>query len=131
MPRLLDPNLTFDIVLDSDKDSVPPPTFVYRILNGREWLIVGEVNDLVNEGGELQIKVMLERVYAACVVGLVGWKNMVDRDGNEVPFSVDAIRDIIDPFEAGQDLLPKVLAAGQPSVEDKKKLESSPASEEV
>lgn len=111
------------VVLKSDEHKTENvPAFIYRPLNGREFIRMAEVNDRMVEG-EMKIAERLGLVYQTAAIGLVGWENMIDpTTGHEFKFSPDDLDLIVNPFEV-QNLLERVMEAMQPSNDDKKKLE--------
>lgn len=128
MPQICD-GKRVKVVLQSDEHKTEKvPAFIYRPLNGREFIRMAEVNDRMVEG-DMKVAERLGLVYETAAIGLVGWENMTDATtGNEFAFNPSDLDLIVNPFEV-QNLLEKVMEAMQPSNEDKKKLESLPASE--
>jgi hypothetical protein len=115
VPKALDPEATFDVVLKSDRDKpeAERPTFVYRHLNGREWRNLATLNDqfVASPGGNKS----LDCIYEAVSIGLVGWRNMIDpKTGEPIAFSVENIDLVLDPFEADE-ITAQILSAGMPS----------------
>ena len=123
MPQICD-GKRVRVVLESDKhktDNVP--AFIYRPLNGREFIRMAEVNDRMVEG-EMKVAERLGLVYETAAIGLVGWENMVDATtSNEFAFDPADLDLIVNPFEV-QNLLEKVMEAMQPSNDEKKRSES-------
>lgn len=119
MPISLDPDSTFEVVLKSDKkkSKEKQPTFIFRILTGRDWLKVTQLSDKA-ETGEDSIRL----VYDAIKVGLVSWKNMTQPDGSEISFEPKELDAILTPAEANEML--EHLLNQRLSVEDKKKSDS-------
>ncbi len=128
MPQICD-GKRVKVVLQSDEHKTEKvPAFIYRPLNGREFIRMAEVNDRMVEG-DMKVAERLGLVYETAAIGLVGWENMTDATtGNEFAFDPSDLDLIVNPFEV-QNLLEKVMEAMQPSNDDKKKLESLPASE--
>ncbi len=128
MPQICD-GKRVKVVLQSDEHKTEKvPAFIYRPLNGREFIRMAEVNDRMVEG-DMKVAERLGLVYETAAIGLVGWENMTDATtGNEFAFNPSDLDLIVNPFEV-QNPLEKVMEAMQPSNEDKKKLESLPASE--
>lgn len=128
MPQICD-GKRVKVVLKSDEHKTEKvPAFIYRPLNGREFIRMAEVNDRMVEG-DMKVAERLGLVYETAAIGLVGWENMTDATtGNEFAFNPSNLDLIVNPFEV-QNLLEKVMEAMQPSNDDKKKLESLPASE--
>lgn len=125
MPFATDPEQRLDVILDCDKGKSPPPTFHFKYLTTREWR---QLSDLTKKYFESETVIdaadfLMERVS----FGLIGWSNIKDRNGDDVPFSMDNLEDVIGPRDAN-DLLDKFLRQ-RPDEEDKKKLESPSASD--
>lgn len=129
MPQICD-GKRVKVVLPSDENKTEAvPAFIYRPLNGREFIQMAEVNDQMVEG-KLKVAERLELVYKTAAIGLVGWENMRDPETDtDFEFKPENLDLIVNPFEV-QSLLQCVMEAMQPSYEDKKKLELPPASEE-
>lgn len=129
MPQICD-NKEIRVVLPSDQRKAKDiPAFIYRPLNGKEFIKVAEVNDAMLSGN-LAIAERLDLVYKTAQVGLVGWENMNNpATGRDFPFDPETLDMIVNPFEV-QELIEQVLQAMQPSYDVKKKSGLSPASEE-
>lgn len=125
MPRALEPNLTFDVVLESDQDkpTAEQPAFVYRTLNGREWRKMAALSDRMDAGGFSSSGEPLDVIFDVCSIGLVGWRNMNGPSG-EIAFNPKDLDLLIDPIEA-QELMREVMKGNQVSPSDKKKSESA------
>ncbi len=133
MPRAtkpISPATTHRLVCDSDENESPQPAFIYKSLDGDEWMQVIECEELTPENiTEIGQRKTTNRIYAAIAVGLVGWENMFDPVTREpIPFDVANIRRVINPLEAMQDLLPKLLMTCQVTTEDQQNFESPPVS---
>ena len=128
MPIICDPESEFEIVLETDKDKENPPTFIYRQLNTREFKRVGAVFDQMNHGQVSGIVEQIDIIMEAVTTGLLGWKNVFDRDGNEMAFQPMDLDLVLTPVEMSGDLMSKILISGQTTHEDKKKSESQVAS---
>jgi hypothetical protein len=121
MPLALDPNQTFKIILESDKDKPArlQPCFVYSYLTGRQWLAVASLQDQLDD--LTAADQIVDKVFQAASTGLVGWENMIDRNGEPVEFNIDTLDMIVGVIEA-QELIVKLLKQ-HPNLDDKKKLE--------
>lgn len=106
MPICLDPNFTFELVLDSDAGKENATAFVYKALSCREWMAKAERCDQLTVGGG-------EELAKLAAFGLVAWKNI------DLPFDADRLADILTPFEA-YELIQKHLVAGRINAEAKK-----------
>ena len=118
MPLALEPGLTFDVVLDSDKGKTDPPVFVYRFLSGREWRTVAKMQDQLE--GAKDADAVVDLVYQAAAVGLVGWSGMVDPEqpGAEIPFKIGDLDMVLGMTEA-QELILKMMKQ-TPTTDEKK-----------
>lgn len=116
MPRCLDPGSDFELCLESDevKPADERPTFRFRVLSMREW---DDANSV--EGGRIDaVKALLS---SACV----GWSNMIDRQGREIPYAV-GVSDITTLLDHAESI--ELLDKLQVTYLDKKKLPSTPPS---
>jgi len=120
MPRALDPDAVFALVLDSDADKPPEsrPAFLYRPVTGREWRRLALIGDDI-EGAASGVAA-LDALFASLRVGLAGWRNMRDPAGNEIPFDPAELDALLDPREANE-LLFKLLESVSVSGDDAKK----------
>lgn len=116
MPRALDPNDTFDVVLDSDKNKDPQPTFVFRAATGRQWRQMGIALDKPG----VEVGAYCDHLYDAVKTTLTNWHGM-----NDIAYDQEKLEDLITPIEA-REILHKVLEQGVLSPEAKKNSGSSP-----
>lgn len=111
MPKLLDPDCTFDAILRDDKGKDTPPAFVFKALSVRRFnKIVDDyegIDAIDSESGKMKV------IVNALKAGLVGWHNM-GRD-----FNADDLDDILTIGEAVE-LLEYMLAGQQISGDDAK-----------
>ena len=115
MPKALDPEATFDVVLESDRDkpAAERPTFVYRQLTGRQWHALATMNDSVTE--EMTGPEAINLLYIAAATNLVGWRNMIDPKTKElIAFAPGELDRVVAPFEV-EELLVRLLESGTPS----------------
>lgn len=126
MPLALDPQETFDLVLESDqaKPEAEQPTFTFRYLSNREWKQVAKTTDKLSELRKEGLDNMLTSIEEGLKVGLVDWKNIKDRDGNSIPYDPARLDDIIIQAEMFE-LLFAVRDKTCLGYLDKKKLESA------
>lgn len=114
MPRCLDPGA--DVHLWCEYDAATPedkrPTFTFRVLSMRDWRVLKEA-----EAGK-----RVDAVRSVLTKDIVGWKNVVDREGNAIPFNRDELEDLLSDDDA-VDLMEKLGVSST----DKKKLESQPS----
>ena len=107
MPKALDKNSTFKVVLESDKDKEKKPAFVYRYLVGAEQLEFAKLSGKISEAQNPDA--IIAGVFETAAKGLVGWENMVDSaTGEEVKFDPVGLRSILSMAEA-QELVEKVF----------------------
>ena len=122
MPLTCNPDSTYDIVLevDKDKESDKQSVFIFQYLTGRRWKEVANLSDSFEDakGGAA----MLDLAFKLIKVGLIGWKNLTNPKGDEIPFDLDELDDILTMSEATE-MMQAVVSQGV-TVEDKKKLES-------
>jgi hypothetical protein len=101
MPLALDPNETTDVVLavDEDKPAETRPTFSVRYLTSRQWLavskLVKEADDAPNDD---EAAPLLDQALAAMVIG---WRNMIQRDGTAMPYAPGREAEILTIREKG------------------------------
>jgi hypothetical protein len=95
MPIALSKDETCPVWLrsDADKPEAERPTFLFHYLTRAEvrrvdaWRKEGEGAAEVE-----QIEAMLDKIIR---LGLAGWRNVRDRDGNEIPYSPDSLDDVL------------------------------------
>tara|TARA_R100000951_G_scaffold113555_1_gene115809 strand:- start:5088 stop:5411 length:324 start_codon:yes stop_codon:yes gene_type:complete len=107
MPQICD-NKEIRVVLPSDqRKTKDTPAFIYRPLNGKEFIEVAEVNDAMLSGN-LAIAERLDLVYKTAQIGLVGWENMNNpATGRDFPFKPETLDLFVNPFEV-QELIEQV-----------------------
>ena len=108
MPLALEPGLTFDVVLESDKQKPKPkPTFVFKYLSGREFRKVGRIQEEF-ERSETTDQIV-DCLFEGVAVGLVGWSGIIDpATGIEIPFDVADLDRILTITEANELLQKKM-----------------------
>lgn len=118
MPRALDTDVTFPVVLDYDKDKPKEsqPTFVFRSLSSREWAKANGFYERME--GCADSDALKDELCKAATVGLVGWRGMT-RDGKAIEFNPEALQDIVTIQEV-RELLDKSLRGNIPDPEAKK-----------
>lgn len=116
MPRPLEPNQRFPVVLECDQDKPlgQQPTFVFRTTSRREWRQLAEEVKAEHPGD------IHAQAEAFCKRLLVDWTNMT-RDGQPVPFDAAELDSIVE----NQDLL-ELFDRLSFSPRDKKKSASQP-----
>lgn len=131
MPLALEPNETFDVILESDKDKPREnqPRFIYQYLTCRQWRHVGEFDDRlqkIKKDKTAGTNNMMDEIVKTATTNLISWVNMVHPNSGPIPFDIAKFEDIVTMPEA-QELIAKILAQ-RPSFLDKKKLDSQPES---
>lgn len=123
MPKGIDPNQKYKVVLDSDKEKTSPPTFIYRYLTGRQQLAAIEKYDNIDDKNSSQIE-NIRKTFNLAREHLIGWDNIIDPiSGGCIEFNPDHLEDICTVLEA-MELCQKVLYGQVLDLESKKKLES-------
>lgn len=128
MPRALEPNQRFSVVLDFDKAKPEDqqPRFWFRALSLRDYRALYSKVEALEESENTDQA--YQRMMECLSFGLVGWENMVDpQTGEEIAFDIDTLPDIVDPFET-RELVYAMAHQNRVSVEDKKNSASSPSS---
>lgn len=129
MPMAVDPQQRIRVVLASDegKPEGEQPTFVFKHLNGRENRQVLELQESMDQASKGEYKgsaaTLMDTIYDATRIGLIGWENMPDGEGGEAPFNPDKLEDIVGGGEI-HELLRKRILADMLSDEDAKNSES-------
>ena len=118
MPRFLDPNQTFPLVLDSDagKPEGERPTFTARVLNGHLQRQLLELSDKIQTAGSnLEA---FTAIFDSLKVVIVGWENMIDpTTGEAIEFDPERFEHILGSDEAVQ-LLAKAREANELEASD-------------
>lgn len=134
-PLALDPEATFELVLETDQDKPEGerPTFICRYLSNRDWQRIAHVNDNMQQIKEdaSGVEEVLERLADALDRAVVNWRNMTDpQTGEEIPFSKENINRVLTVREVSE-LLQKVMKRNQLGPDAKKNSASrSPGSSE-
>ena len=128
MPRAVDPNDRFYVVLASDAATAleRQPRFVYHYLTAREHRRLGQLNEKLLEA--VTIDQVVDETFEAVKMGLVDWEHMTDRNGQPVPFNLDELEDLVGLIEAQE--LVNLMSQQNPrlvSRDDKKKHDSPSA----
>lgn len=104
MPRALEPNSRFPVVLESDeqKPAAKRPTFWCVSKSVRDWIAK---RDELLEAGTTDAWAMTIELLKPVVVG---WDHMIDPETNEpIPFDLDQLKRMLD-FAEATELLDKV-----------------------
>ena len=144
-PLALDPDSTFEVVLESDKEKPEGrrPVFTFRFRSLTEWSAAERSVQGMDESADGQAALM--RLAEAINGGLVGWSNMINEsgrtitiegpqgpaeigDGEHIPYAPEALKSVVTAGEAW-DLYYSALRNGMAAVIDLKKSASqSPTS---
>lgn len=140
MPLTLDPDATFDFVLESDqREDVPRenwPTFVFRHLPIRDMRVMETLAETIGKDASGGARTGAETLDALCALvteRLVGWRNMVRRSADParedqiIPYSPDELDSLVTMPEAWL-LYHGILNGGMPTVDDIKKFVSPSSS---
>lgn len=116
-PLALDPEATFELVLESDKDKPEgeQPTFICRYVNNRNWRQLAHVADNLEQIKQTTdgIEELLDTMEEALLLSLVDWRNMVDpQTGKEIPFAADNLGDVLTVAEISE-LIQKAVTQSQ------------------
>ena len=122
MPLALEPNETFELILESDKDKPreTQPRFIYTHLTGRQWRAIARLQDEIEQ--QKNADAVMDKIVNAATTNLVGWVNMVHPQSGPIPFDIKKFEDIVTMPEA-QEIIIKLLGQ-RPTLSDKKKLDS-------
>lgn len=101
MPVALEPGVRLPIVLeiDEDKPEATRPTFYVRALSRRQCGQFMERYDARFEGDNVTQAVVSQRLQALLEDLIIGWDNMRAPDGAAIPFSSEAIFDVLSDAE--------------------------------
>lgn len=104
MPKALEPNRRFSVVLESDADKPPAkqPTFYCVTKSVRDWTAH---RDELLARANIDAWAMTIELLKPCVVD---WANMADPETNEpIPFDINELHRLLD-FAEATELLDKV-----------------------
>ena len=109
MPLPLEPNETFEIILDSDKNKPreDQPRFIYRHLNCSQWRVVANFRNSLeklknDKSAENILDRMMTKLKETATTNLIGWVNMKDLRGEYIPFDIEKFEDIVGLAEANE-----------------------------
>jgi hypothetical protein len=127
MPIALDPQETFEIILESDKDKPQEsqPRFIYRYLTCRQWRKLSGYRDeleKLKQDKSATIDNVMNKTIEMASMNLVSWENIFGNDGELITFDKDKFEDIVTIIEANE-LIVKLSNQGL-TFDDKKKLDS-------
>lgn len=115
MPRSTDPDARVDIVLTTDQDKTPKPTFHFKTITVAEEEKLGKIYDAAIGDTENELS---NRVKEFLEPLLLGWSNM-----GKFEFGKDPLRSVV-CFAEAMDLAGQLLESGRLSIEEKKRSES-------
>ena len=107
MPLALEPNETFELILESDKDKPREiqPRFIYRHLTCRQHRYIAKFRERLEElkkDASTAIDNMMDEIKKTATINLAGWVNMNDADGKPIPFDIEKFEDIVGLAEANE-----------------------------
>lgn len=119
MPVFLEPGQSFPVVLESDKEKPIElrPTFFAKSQAMRGQQKIATTLDRYTTDKEVTAEQLFDDVVTTLGEVLTGWKNM-----NDIPYSVDALRDVLSYTEA-RELLRKVAYNQHVTLDEKKSSE--------
>jgi len=122
MPRSLDPSAKITMVLacDADKPRETQPRIFARTLTLNQQRKLMTAMTRMNTASEADQKI--DAALDAAEICLTGWENMTDETGHTIPFSREAIGDVLTIDELGE-VFNCVTSASRPDASDKKKSE--------
>lgn len=123
MPLITSPKRTYKITLEIDKDVTPQPAFIYRYLTCEEYRQIGEVQDTLDQCKNTAE--VMDKIFQAASMNLVGWENMTDANGNSLLFAIDKLESIVTMPEM-QELIVKQLKSQNITPDEKKSSELQP-----
>lgn len=121
MPVFLEPDKTFPVVLDCDKEKPESerPTFYAKSQSMRGQQHIGNVLDRLRTDSEIELDDLFSEVADTLANVLTGWKNMGD-----IGYPTD-VREFL-TFSEARELLRKVMFNQHVTEEEKKSSESQP-----
>lgn len=96
MPRSLEPNQRFPIVLECDKEKSPTPQFWFMSLTRGEYK---RIRDEITATEGLDA---IDALFAFLKRVVVGWDNLTRTDGTEVVFGESSLEDVLTNGEAAE-----------------------------
>lgn len=115
MPIFLEPDVEFPVVLDSDKDKTPKPTFWAKSQDARGQIKIGETIDLLHDS-DLTISEVIDKTVQKLLEVFTRWSNM-----GEYEFCEENLYRL--GFEEQRELLRKVMYNQHVTAEEKKSSE--------
>jgi len=131
MPKCLEPNQRFPIVLDSDqhKPEESRPTFFVLALSMRDQIPLMETIQSWRERQDLTGQQMFKENIEQLKKVVVGWTNMVDERDPDNPVEIEFAHEnfeLVLGFPEARELVEKCFANNHVSPEEKKSSESQP-----
>lgn len=120
MPIFLEPDQRFAVVLDSDKDKSPQPTFWAKSQSMRGQQSVADTLDLLSTETALTAGELFEKTVGKLADVFVDWSNMGDRK-----YGSDELYEVL-TYQEARELLSKVMYNQHVTTEEKKSSESQP-----
>lgn len=121
MPIAVDPNSTYDYVLEGDRDKEKPPSFTVKYLVCSKWKEVAMLHDEFKAADG--VGEQLDAAAKTIKIALAGWKNMPNFEGTGMmDYNPDVILDLLTLTELTE--LMRAILHQSIEPDDKKKLES-------
>ena len=125
MPLATQPGREYPIVMPSDRNVTPAPTFYCRHLNADEYAAAADVNDALEKCASTaeyvgQMKQVLH-------MALTRWEHVTDVNGRELEFCEASFGKALDPVEMRL-LTAEILKAQRAGYDDLKNFVSPPPS---
>lgn len=96
-----------ELVLATDQELNEPPTFVFDYLPASRWTqAAGHFDSITAESKGAEA---VAKIFDALRVGLRGWRNLKDANGNVIEYDPARLHEILTPEEA-KELLRGMLA---------------------
>lgn len=118
MPILLSPRSKFPVILDSDRDAEPKPTFWFRAVDCQKWSEIADAFDTARIA-ELRGSDVMRDIVKTLSENLVGWDNMVHPTDGPIPFDTAKVGELVTITEAWE-LLEKLQAGNRLNHDEKK-----------
>lgn len=119
MPKAADPSQRFRVVLSSDVDKDPKPTFVYPYLTGRQQMAMLDLYETIDDSAGQRAN--MEKAFELAAMYLLQWENISDpQTGEPMEFDRHRLADVCSVLEA-MELAHRVLWGQTLDLMDKKK----------
>ena len=122
MPLATRPNVTYEIVLSTDKHlpKDKQPVFVFRYLDIIAWEEIAKLNDKFERSNNTVE--MINLAFQVIENTLCDWRNMKTVGDKNIPYNPKKLKSMVTLHEATE--LMQAAVSQTPSIEGKKKLDS-------